>query len=374
MAYLTIVNSTRVCPPQKDFPELSKVTLQNGDTLFPTRVVRVSVIPNANDSGIAFFDSFGSESFDNSTISARAFAMQGTSPTVYFKNPEDFLHKGNYTLDEFYVGNFTSMMTVVFDEVLEFEDNDGNKLYDPVHDKVIKVITLEDREWDIICYKFDGTFGTFNFSTVLNHGPNATDLFDFSFQAQFSAKSGVTPTYKILTPKSSKIDIKLNKFPFSSTKKNRYLSFGVSILYAESMSSNHTESVVDRPKENYIHTLGASTQQYFMWEDTAHALVDQQLIDIKSSPLYDLNMNNFTGASADMFLKGNTDAKIVAAKRLYFSVGKKPETSMYWDPTVGLGDLPVNMALIYGRLVKIILVSIMGVMTAIVTAVYLGCW
>jgi hypothetical protein len=334
------------------------------------------------------------------------FAGNFSVARVLSNAPQNSLGSANLDLEAMAVAS-------AYDALIEFEDKNGNGMYDKGEEAGLKTIELGKLGWQEMT---GGTAGedictnTRDYSTLtpaqrkqmcqdrfkrdscsneellayasgcdLKEGTaiafNSTSAPDnnlpgFSVSVQFeTATSPLKDTHgAILTPNASKVSLQITGFPY--TKANTFLALKMGV--AKAGAAIKTSALVDAKVGNAIKLISGdvsgAVQGYATWDSGVST--DMGFGSVKASEVGevsgDLGPVGFVGKIA---MGADAEAGIQ-----YFVLGDKPNAAnIFWDPSVGSGTIPAeDGGLFSGSKLYIFIGCAGGGVLLIAAAVYVG--
>ena len=247
----------------------------------------------------------------------------------YKPNNSTYTQKYKDTVPSNY-GLFTDTTSILFKSIIEYQDIDDDHVYTPDKDIIVQKIGLDKQLWDNMCYNTlsnTANLNVFRIKTKNSSLPIPHTYVDFSLEAQYSSTVGINSEHQIITPKSVKISVDINNFPY--IKNDTYI--GLEVIIASASVSNNIQY---KKVPNNLINITSNNKMYFMWDD-----IDSNNIPVTSSQLYDSSLSELTGLSSKIYFTGNPTANITV-KKIYYTFDKKNAEHILWDPIIGFGNPP----------------------------------
>lgn len=321
--------------------------------------------------GIALYDSV-SVSSDNTTtidlISARLLTIPSTPPVAamaYFNDEFNYNCSSSREKaeDRLTAGVFTSAMNVIFNQLIEFVDVDGDQTYTPGIDHVVQSHDLSKQSWDIICESPENEemngLKVYNSTTIKPlDSVDLTDYVDMSIQLMLTSVLGAVDGY-VITPRSGIIEFQVNNYPYlgyynTTTNKTTQDTYLALETYVISGSYNDTESwsvnveTGDVSEITSLHGIAVNNSDadiYLNWkssvevehsatQDNGDIIVSTGTADMKYS-VSDTN-DAMPGLSGELYF-GSTSSVQVSKKLVYYSITTPRPSSIHSSYTLGVG-------------------------------------
>ncbi len=363
------------CPNMSFYPKIiGDVTLEN-EKEFSVRETNAEVISFYGFGDLGFYNSLEldihKQKKDLNIISSIMTSCYQTPPTIayaYFNSEKNYKPNNSTYIQKYKdatipsnYGLFTDTTSILFKSIIEYQDIDNDHIYTPDKDIIVQKIGLDKQLWDNICYNTlsnKANLNIFRIKTKNSSLPIPHTYVDFSLEAQYSSTVGISSEHKIITPKSIKLSVDINNFPYM--KNDTYIC--LEVIIASASTSNNIQY---KKTPNNLINIMSNNKMYFMWDD-----IDSNNIKITSSQLYDSSISELTGISSKIYFTGNPTANITV-KKIYYTFDKKNTEQILWDPIIGFGNPPKKET--YDKYTTMIILSSVIGGIILITIIYYCC-
>lgn len=249
-------------------------------------------------------------------------------------------------------GMFSSAMSSILFEVVEFYDVNGDFVFEPLVDHVVQSIPLDSLRWSEMCSSScsNGTIAVFNASTEFIQRDAALPGLSLSVETVLSSVVGLTTDNVLLSPRSMKLSIQLQHFPFKGYNHTMNTRLAVGMVVATSTVNDVNTCDVLHSTRRLKCGRGRTSQLSMSWVEQAtvadHHHPTTRQVAVRASSLFKFTQPARIAASARFIFQGRPSAP-VDFKLLYFAFDALQPTQIYWDPKLESG-VSISESLVSG--------------------------
>lgn len=272
-------------------------------------------------------------------LTAQQFLIPPTASLAWFSSAANYIFNINSSSisGNANAGAFSTAINTIFLQVFEYADVNGNGVYDPNStDVIVSSINLNNLLWDTLCTYNDRK----NPLTIYNLTSAGLSGFTFGIQTTLTDVVGVTSEGQVLTPRSMKIDLMIEGYPYEGYKgqNNTRLALQTIVATAQANATASASFGAD-----IISSGNSSAQLAFSWNTNAQVGANPSA-SVTATGFADFTTISQLGFAAFIFFGASASAS-ADFKQVFFSFDGVQPSYIYWDPLLSSGPIPTTTPL-----------------------------